>query len=51
MIKLGESTITSRWQVVIPKKVLQKLRLKPGDKVVFRENEKGPVLTPKRSRP
>lgn len=35
------ATITSKGQVTIPKKIRDKLGLKPGDKVDFELNEKG----------
>ena len=44
MVKLDESKITSQGQISIPKKVRLKLQLKPGDKVVFWEDEKGRII-------
>ncbi len=35
------ATITSKGQVTIPKKIRDKLGLKPGDKVDFEVNDKG----------
>lgn len=38
---MATATITSKGQVTIPKKIRDKLGLKPGDKVDFELNEKG----------
>jgi|AntRauTorcE11898_2_1112593.scaffolds.fasta_scaffold79622_1 AbrB family looped-hinge helix DNA binding protein len=38
---MAKATITSKGQVTIPKKIREKLGLKPGDKLNFKVNEKG----------
>jgi AbrB family looped-hinge helix DNA binding protein len=38
---MAVATITSKGQVTIPKKIRDKLGLKPGDKVDFEVNDKG----------
>ncbi|MDZ7808340.1 MAG: AbrB/MazE/SpoVT family DNA-binding domain-containing protein [Gracilimonas sp.] len=38
---MATATITSKGQVTIPKKIRDKLGLKPGDKVDFEVNDKG----------
>jgi AbrB family looped-hinge helix DNA binding protein len=38
---MATATITSKGQVTIPKKIREKLGLKPGDKISFEVNEKG----------
>ncbi|MEX0845605.1 MAG: AbrB/MazE/SpoVT family DNA-binding domain-containing protein [Balneolaceae bacterium] len=45
---MAKATITSKGQVTIPKKIREKLGLKPGDKLNFEVNEKGNLeVTPK----
>jgi len=39
-------SITSKGQVTIPLEIRQKLKLKPGDKVVYQNAENGIVLKP-----
>lgn len=38
---MATATITSKGQVTIPKKIRDKLGLKPGDKINFELNEQG----------
>ncbi len=38
-----QATITSKGQVTVPKKVREKLHLKPGDKIEFLVDENGTV--------
>lgn len=40
MVRLDESKVTSQGQISVPKKIREKLQLKPGDRVVFWEDEK-----------
>lgn len=40
---MPEATITSKGQVTIPKKIREKLNLRPGDKVNFVETNEGEI--------
>lgn len=49
-MSVEESTISSKYQVVIPKKVRKQLGIKPGQKVEIRSDVSGNVtITPKLS--
>ncbi len=39
MVRLDESKITAQGQISVPKKIREKLQIKPGDRVVFWEDE------------
>lgn len=38
---LGSATVSSRGQIVIPKKVRELLQINQGDDLIFAQNEKG----------
>lgn len=42
---ISESKITTRGQITLPIKILKRLKLSPGDKIVFEENDGKLVLT------
>ena len=41
---MGATTLTRKGQVTIPKPIRDRLGLKPGDRVVFREDDSGRVV-------
>jgi AbrB family looped-hinge helix DNA binding protein len=41
------TTITSKFQVTIPKKIRELLDVKEGDKLIFKVNEKGEIIIKK----
>lgn len=43
MVKIADAALTRQWQVSIPKKVREMLRLHAGSRVVFLDNGKGQV--------
>lgn len=47
---ISESKITTRGQITLPIKILKKLKLSPGDKVVF-EEKNGEVVLAKTAAP
>lgn len=40
---MSSATITSKGQITLPKAIRDRLRVKPGDRVTFREREDGTV--------
>jgi len=38
---LGSATVSSRGQIVIPKKVRELMQINEGDDLIFAQNEKG----------
>lgn len=40
---MSSATITSKGQITLPKPIRDRLRVKPGDRVTFREHEDGTV--------
>lgn len=40
---MPKAKVTSKGQVTIPKKIREKLNLKPGDKLLFEETKQGEV--------
>lgn len=47
MIKM--STVTQKYQATIPKEVRKKLKIKPGDKIVFFEEPHGKFVVMKKT--
>lgn len=45
MMVISQSKITTRGQITVPVKILKRLRLSPGDKIVFEEKDGEIVLT------
>ncbi len=40
---MATATMTSKGQVTVPKQIRQRLRLKPGDRVAFRDRPDGTI--------
>jgi AbrB family looped-hinge helix DNA binding protein len=42
-------TVSPKYQIVIPKEVREKFKIKPGEKLIILNSEKGLVVLPDRS--
>jgi AbrB family looped-hinge helix DNA binding protein len=43
---MGSSVLTTKGQIVIPKAIREKYKLKPGTKLIFKETDSGLMLQP-----
>ncbi len=43
MVKIADAALTRQWQISIPKKVREQLRLQTGSRLVFLDDGKGHV--------
>ena len=51
MVRMSESTVTSKGQITIPKAVRERLRLETGDTVYFDVRDDGSVVLVARNEP
>lgn len=41
---MNTSTVSAKYQVVIPKELRKKLQIKPGQKIMMKQNKKGDIV-------